>query len=365
MRLRAAVPESQAVSTIERRRSGEFHEVKGLRSRAGRISPGDSTHAGARCERLNGTPLVVDLFAGMGGLSLGFKEAGYNVQGYDAERHAVATYAANVGSATHMDLRSQLPDEHPAILVGGPPCRPWSPINLQRRRSSHSDYDLVERFGLAVTAMRPCVFVLENVPFLRNDSQYQRLLQSLTETYEISEDIYSYADWGAATKRRRLFAIGVDRGHVGASTDVRSALLAHQSLPRTVGEVIAGLSLDRPDPSTDHDWPQLRTIGRYADKYKTGKFGWYRLDEGLPAPSFGNVMKTYTLRRGSGSIPDRALSPREAIAVLGFESSYRFPASVPRTAKYRMAADAVSPVFARAIAEVIADVLGLTGDNHH
>ena len=316
------------------------------------------------CERLTLHPLVVDLFAGMGGLSLGFKQVGYRVHGYDAERHAVASYAANVGPARLMNLRTDLPEEEPAVLVGGPPCRPWSPINLQRRRSSHADYDLVDRFRQAVLAMRPCAFVLENVPFLRKDPQYQALIESLTDQYALTEDVYSYADWGAATRRRRLFAIGIEKGHEADPTAVGDALGRRRTAPQNVGDVIGGLSLERTDSDFDHDWPHFRTIEKYAQKYETGKYGWYRLDEDAPAPSFGNVMKTYTLRRGVGVTPDRAVSPREAIAILGFPSSYRFPATVPRTAKYRMAADAVSPVFGEAIAGVLGEVLGWNGGDH-
>lgn len=311
---------------------------------------------------MKGRPLVVDLFAGMGGLSLGFQQAGYQVHGYDAERHAVATYAANVGDASLMNLRDQLPDEAPAVLVGGPPCRPWSPINLQRRRIDHSDYDLVDRFRQAVVAMTPCAFVLENVPFLRKDPQYQALLEGLTEDYVIVEDIYSYAEWGAATKRRRLFAFGLAKGHASTTNALIGALEDRRAAATTVGEVVAGLSLTEPDPTIDHEWPAFRTIEKYAHKYATGKYGWYRLDEGLPAPSFGNVMKTYTLRRGTNGAKDRAVSPREAIAVLGFPSSYRFPASVPRTAKYRMAADAVSPIFGYAVANAVSQALGWTDE---
>lgn len=315
-------------------------------------------HPSRGCQRLAAAPQVVDLFAGMGGMSLGFKRAGFRVRGFDAERHAVASYAANVGPAEVMNLRDELPDEQPAILVGGPPCRPWSPMNLQRRRTSHSDYDLVDRFREAVFVMQPCAFVLENVPFLRNDVQYQSLVESLTDGYEVTEDVYSYGDWGAATRRRRLFAIGIERGHVPGPPTVAERLTHRRLPPQSVAQATRGLSLDREDPSIDHDWPHFQTIEKYAHKYATGKYGWYRLDEDKPAPSFGNVMKTYTLRRGRGGSPDRAVSPREAIAVLGFPDTYRFPASVPRTAKYRMAADAVSPVFGEVVATVIAEVLG-------
>jgi DNA (cytosine-5)-methyltransferase 1 len=231
-------------------------------------------------------------------------------------------------------------------------------MNLRRRRSSHDDYDLVDRFRQAVLLMHPCAFVLENVPFLRNDSQYEALIESLRSRYEVHEDVYSYGDWGAATRRRRLFAIGIERHHVDATRGVFEGLAKRKACPQSVADATRGLSIDEADPAFDHDWPTFRTIDKYAHKYATGKYGWYRLEEDKPAPSFGNVMKTYTLRRGRGGSPDRAVSPREAIAILGFPSSYRFPAGVPRTAKYRMAADAVSPVFGEAVANAIAELLG-------
>jgi DNA (cytosine-5)-methyltransferase 1 len=205
--------------------------------------------------------------------------------------------------------------------------------------------------------MGPCAFVLENVPFLRSDPKYQALLDELLPTYAIEEDVFSYAEWGAATRRRRLFAIGFARSHRRWISIFLASLRGQRAPPATVRKATAGLSLTTPDAGMDHEWPAFRTIDRYADKYATGKYGWYRLEEDSPAPSFGNVMKTYTLRRGVSGSPDRAISPREAIALLGFPDSFRFPTSVPRTAKYRMAADAVSPVFSLAVARAISAAL--------
>jgi DNA (cytosine-5)-methyltransferase 1 len=297
-------------------------------------------------------PSVYDLFCGMGGLSLGFKGKGFAVVGFDSGGHAVAAYGANVGPARKVDLRVDLPEGRPTVVVGGPPCRPWAPINLHRRRSAHADYELVDRFRQAVEALDPCVFVLENVPLLRQDPQFQRLLADLEGRYEIHGDVFSYGDWGAASRRRRLFAIGVAHSH-GWLPTVVSRLMLQRKPAVTVGDALRRYSRHLPDPTRDHEWPNLRTIGKYEEKYAQGKFGWYRLNETEPAPSFGNVSKTYTLRKGLGKGPDRALSPREAIAILGFSAWYRFPQSIPRTARYLMAADAVSPVFAKALASAI------------
>ena len=103
--------------------------------------------------------------------------------------------------------------------------------------------------------------------------------------YSIDEDVFSYADWGAATKRRRLFAVGIAKHHGVDGSALLDALTAERRPPTTVGDAIGGFSLIEPDASIDHDWPHFRTIDRYADKYATGKYGWYRLDDESPAPS--------------------------------------------------------------------------------
>ena len=98
---------------------------------------------------------VIDLFCGMGGLSLGFKQSGFDVMGFDQDRHAIETYRANIGHAEAVDLSTATVDQHADCIVGGPPCRPWSPMNLQRRRGQHGDYDLVRSFDRVVMSVRP------------------------------------------------------------------------------------------------------------------------------------------------------------------------------------------------------------------
>lgn len=299
---------------------------------------------------------VLDLFCGMGGLSLGFKDEGFDVAGFDKDRHAVATYSAMVGPAVKADLATFVPEDAATCIVGGPPCRPWSPINLQRRGGLHGDYRLVRAFDGIVLSKRPQVFVLENVPLLKGDTTYQDLVTALRAAYDVEEAVVSYADWGAATKRRRLFVIGV-RDDLGVKADaVLAALDAQRTNPTTVRQAIeridqGGARVD------DHDWPEYRTIAKYEHKYVTHQYGWYRLVWDEPAPSFGNVAKTYTLhpedRNGSGP---RVVSPREVMALLGFGADFHFPLDMPRGAKYRMVADAVSPRFSRALAASIRQV---------
>ena len=90
---------------------------------------------------------VLDLFCGAGGLSLGFRDAGFSVTGVDVNPHSAEIYSINaIGEFIEIDLARDSVTGMFDIVVGGPPCRPWSNINRQRRGFLHPDYSLLERF---------------------------------------------------------------------------------------------------------------------------------------------------------------------------------------------------------------------------
>lgn len=305
----------------------------------------------------------VDLFAGIGGLSAGFSAQGFSMTGVDKEDVAGKVYAqAGFGSAVRHDLGTDPYDGGEFdIVVGGPPCRPWSSVNLKRRGGDHPDYGLLTRFVEHVRAIRPAVFIMENVPALRGDVAYADGCRELNAAgYDVDAKLLHYDQFGAATRRRRLFTVGVRNSQYGAGEFFR--LLDAQRAPaRTVGDAIRRFRDVARGAVPDHDWSNLRSIQNYRGRYASGQYGWRKLDYAQPAPSFGSVAKTYILHpeAGDAGYAERVVSVREVMAIMGFDDGVRFPAGTSRARRYQMVANAVSPQVSRAAAVAVRQLLGM------
>ena len=305
---------------------------------------------------------VLDLFAGIGGLSLGFAHHGFEVVGVDNEPTAERVFEEmKIGGFRLLDLGEAPPMDRPDILVGGPPCRPWSSVNVVRRRDLHRDYGLLDRFFETVLDASPQAFLMENVPPLAGDPAYGRHLREVEYNgYTVAKEVLRYSDFGAATARRRLFTVGFRDSVTFRAADFFTRLDVLRTAPATVRDAIWWLR-DRPrgDP-VDHEWSRLRSIDNYRERYESGRFGWKQLGWDEPAPSFGSVSKTYILHpsAGEGDFPARVVSVREVLSIMGFSREFRFPQDTPLSLRYRMAANAVSPVVSRACAAVLGDMLG-------
>jgi DNA (cytosine-5)-methyltransferase 1 len=301
---------------------------------------------------------VLDLFSGMGGLGYGFAKAGFHLTGVDIDLRAGASYSLNhIGRFICANLIHSEPQGYFDAVIGGPPCQPWSSLNIRKRNSLHPLYGCLGVFFKIAMRNRPVFIVLENVPRLKQEPILSARLNRLKAAgYSVCIRTVRYSDYGAATSRKRLFVLAVRQDLKTDAGEIFENIRPETSAK--VKEVIWDLRNEKWDPSIDHVWTRATTIYKYLHYYKIGKYGWYILDWEKPAPSFGNISKTYILHPDSfnGGIT-RPISVREALRIIGFPDSYRFPPRVPLTAKYQMVADAVSPVFSLKLARAIKCVL--------
>jgi DNA (cytosine-5)-methyltransferase 1 len=300
---------------------------------------------------------VLDLFCGAGGITKGFLKAGFEVVGVDSSELVKTTFEENNHATfTPGDLFREVIKEKCEIITGGPPCKPWSSVNLTRRRMDHRDHRLIGRFFAHIEYHKPEVFLFENVPPLQNDPILRRYLARMEKFgYSTADAIVRYSHYGASTARGRLIVFGTRSGKV----DTFFNLLERQKRPAsTVKDAIWDLRHKGRGEVPDHVWPELRTIYKYRKYYKSNKYGWYILKWNKPAPSFGNVMKTYILHPyGLDKPSTRVISVKEAMLIMGFSKDFAFPEKIGMGEKYQMTVDSVSPVFSYAAARAIKEML--------
>jgi DNA (cytosine-5)-methyltransferase 1 len=307
---------------------------------------------------------ALDLFCGAGGLSLGFKKAGFHVTGVDKSEAAKKIFELNqIGDFENVDLSKEMVEGDFDIVLGGPPCKPWATVNTVRRDSKHPDYKLLATFFEHVELLKPRAFMMENVPALGSRPIFKKMLAKMEQIgYSVKAGNIRYSEFGAPTIRRRLIVFGLRKGTKANAEIFFERLMQRRSKPRTVRWAIWYLRDKDRSEVCDHVWPELKTIERYLPYYRTSKFGWYILKWDEPSPSFGNVNKTYILHPDSfnGGLT-RVISVREAWRIMGFSKTFRLPKDCGTVAKYQMAADSVSPQFSRAAATVAKMILSEDG----
>lgn len=167
-----------------------------------------------RIEQENKQLRVVSLFAGIGGIDLGFEYAGFNcIWANDFDKYACQTYKANVGdNIVCADIREVMDDipEHD-ILVGGFPCQPFSTLGKLKGFEDEKRGTLFFVIKDILVKHDTKVVVLENVKNLINHDEgktFQRILKELDEAgYYCNWQILNSQDYGIPQRRNRVFLV--------------------------------------------------------------------------------------------------------------------------------------------------------------
>lgn len=156
---------------------------------------------------------LMDLFAGAGGFTQGFVQAGFvPIFAVENDVDAAATYNANFGSHC---LTADINDvkRFPAadVIIGGPPCQGFS--NLGSHIPDDPRNQLWRHFVRAVEQSSPLVFVVENVPpLLRSEEGQELVRETQAMGYQVVGRILNAADYGVPQTRKRTIIIGTRIG---------------------------------------------------------------------------------------------------------------------------------------------------------
>ena len=167
---------------------------------------------------------IIDLFCGIGGLSLGFEQAGFEViSAIDMWKDAIITYnhnrkekVAKVETVEEFNT-NELPQivckEHITGIIGGPPCQGFSTVG--RREIDDPRNKMYLEFYKAVKLASPDFFVIENVKgmlTLNKGAFVKDLLERFGSNglgYNINYQLLNAADYGIPQNRFRVFYVGI------------------------------------------------------------------------------------------------------------------------------------------------------------
>lgn len=339
------------------------------------------------------SPAVLDLFAGCGGLSEGFRQAGYS-PAYAVEilEAPAESYAANFGCPVYTgkiedfmkDLRGgkvQLPAID--VIIGGPPCQGFSPLGkMSASKDKQLAHDSLNRlwsyFAQAVKVIQPAVFVTENVPEFLRSEEFQSYIRSVRRLgYRIEYGTLNADLFGVPQRRKRAFCIG--------TRDATPFLPAPNGDRATVRDAIGHLS-KRP---TGENWhigrnPRPSSLERYKAvpaggnrfdlmrnrrdltpqcwiRKKTGTtdvFG--RLEWDKPSGTIRTEFFKPEKGRYLHPSAHRPITHREAACLQSFPDDFVFCGSKIEVA--RQIGEAVPPRLAREVAKAVTAILQAT--NH-
>lgn len=164
---------------------------------------------------------MIDLFAGCGGMTVGFVKEGFtSLLAVEWDRAAAATYAVNFGEKHTFwgDIADVTTDmiPHVDVVIGGPPCQGFS--NLGNKSATDPRNQLWREYLRVVTTARPKVFILENVDRFSKSPEFQMLLDEsdhgVISEYELTWAVLLAADYGVAQRRPRTIVIGSRIGRI-------------------------------------------------------------------------------------------------------------------------------------------------------
>jgi len=318
---------------------------------------------------------LVSLFAGAGGMDIGFEKAGFKTVWANEYDKTIAPSYQKYFPKTKFDGRSirDIPDtdlpETVTGVIGGPPCQSWSEAGA-RRGIEDPRGKLFFEYLRVIKRTKPTFFVAENVHGLihaRNMESFKQIIKLFeSEGYIVSWKLLKASDYGVPQDRERVFIVGYHQS-LNKTFKFPEPLKAKTTLRDAIGD-LAKLKIGATKKVKNHEFMDSGYSPIFMSRNRVR--GWdeqsYTIlatDRHIPfhpqAPKMVKVEGQELLEFAHGHESKyRRLTIRECARIQTFPDNYEFVYTHMRNA-YKMIGNAVPVDLAYWVAKTIKEDLGL------
>ncbi|OGG50956.1 hypothetical protein A2763_02905 [Candidatus Kaiserbacteria bacterium RIFCSPHIGHO2_01_FULL_54_36] len=308
---------------------------------------------------------AIDLFAGIGGIRIGFESAGFEtVYANDFDEHASETYRMNFGDIDASDFLKVIEEKgmkkipkHFDILLGGFPCQPFSVAGNKRGFADKDRGNLLFAVIEVLKARKPKAIFLENVKHLKNhddEKTFRRIQDELKRAgyYMKAEVLNSMTHGNVPQTRERIYIV--------AFRSPRTLMKFHFPAPVPLTKKMSHILEKNVDDGYYYDsrykeiYPKLKTAVKHRDRFYQYRRIYVRENKNGVCPTL-----TASMGQGGHNVPIirdskgiRKLTLRECARLQGFPESFVFPVQANGHLYKQVGNSVTIPVIAR-IAENI------------
>lgn len=296
------------------------------------------------------TPTVAGLFAGVGGVELGFQQSGFlPVLANEIDPKAAETYRLNhnhpLVEGDIADLPSSAFPDDLSVLTAGFPCQPFS-VAGYRKGFDDDRGNVYWQVHRIVKDTRPEVVFLENVKNLRGHdggNTFMVIRESLESLgYVVDARVLNSTEYGNTPQNR-------ERIYVVAFREVEAMMRFNWPTPKTLTKSFKDF-LAPETVEESHFYTDQRPFFEKLQKGVTSSDTLYQWRRQYVRENKSGVCPTLTANMGTGghNVPliltdsgIRKLTPRECFNLMGFPSGFKLPKDMARSHLYKQAGNAV------------------------